>query len=297
MTDRQALTAPIPATYRQGAQSATLTKWPGLLASPFFSAQVQANLQPLYDTAAALRAIVNAPDFVEETREFLIDCIETALGGQVPDTGNEPGAYTHAALRLHCLQAEARLDSQWGQRLVQAARRDVKRPTCASWSDLMLYCRYQAEPLGRAVLELHGLSDPQIERATDALTAALLVLQLVARCGTDWRQHGRCYLPTDWFAEFSGSPENLVERRSNPAVKAVKLRVLDRVDKLLAQASPLPDLLTQPRLRAEAHRLLGHARAQLALLKRRDPLARRLRLPLWKRASIHLFAWMLAKRA
>lgn len=282
--------------YMQTAQPYRPLGQHGLTASPFFTPSIRASLQALYDTLAALRAVTDAPNFVDETREFLIDCIETSLEGHIPNTGDEPTEFTIAALRLFIVQSEGRLDPQWGQRLVQAARRDISRPTCASWSDLMLYCRYEAEPLGRAVLQLHGITDPEAERATDALCAALLVLHLVRNAGHDWRVHGRCYLPTDWFAEENGSPEQLVEKRSTAEVTMVISRVLERVDHLLGLAQPLPGLLADPRLKAEAHRLLLTAAFQYRQLGKTDPLRRKLHTPLWRRAFIHARAWWLAKK-
>ncbi len=282
--------------YVQAAQPLRPLGQHGLTASAFFAPALRADLQALYDTAAALRAVANSTNFVEETREFLVDCIETALTGAVPDAGGEPTEFTIAPLALSNVQAEGRLDVQWGQRLVQATRRDIARPTCASWSDLMLYCRYQAEPLGRAVLELHGVSDADIERATDALTASLLVLYLLRTAGHDWRLFGRCYMPTDWIAEAGGSPEQLIEQHSSPALQVVKQRMLERVNHLLTLAAPLPTLVTSPRLKAEALRLLFIAQAQHALLQRHDPLARNLRLSAWRKAFYHLRAWWLAKR-
>lgn len=293
---QQNLSARQGLNYVQAAQPFRPAGQHGLTASPFFAPHIRADLQTLYDTLSALRAVADATSFVDETREFLIDCIETGLTGEVPNAGQEPTEFTVAALRLHAVQAEGRLHPQWSQRLIQATRRDISRPTCASWSDLMLYCRYEAEPLGRAVLELHGISDPDVERATDAITASLLVLRLLAHMGSDWKLYGRCYLPTDWIADAGGSPEQLVEKHSTPALKAAKERVLERVEHLLTLARPLPGLLTQPRLKAEALRLIASADYQYRQLMACDPLARKLKIPAWRKGIIHARAWWLAKR-
>jgi phytoene/squalene synthetase len=269
----------------------------GLTASPYWGASERNTQQALYDLLAAIRAIAETPEFVEETRAFLLDCIEQTLTGQLPALAQEPSEFTLAALRLYQMQFEGQLDSQWPLRLLQAARRDITRPTCATWSDLLLYCRYAAEPLGRAALQTHGLSgQPEIERATDALTASLLLLRMVRRVGTDWKLHGRCYLPTDWFAEEGGSPEQLVESRSTPAVRQVMGRTLDRVALLLRTASHLPGLLPDRRLRAEAIRLLTIAGYQYNQLKRHDPLRKKLKTPRYIRLYAHLRGWWLAKR-
>lgn len=266
----------------------------GLQASSLLPVSVQNGLQDLYDVAAALHTVTDTPEFIDETREFLLDCIEQALNGTIPETEGPPTAFTASAIRLY--RRDPVLAVQWAQRLLQAARRDVARPTCATWSDLMLYARYKAEPLGRATLGLAGVQNEDVQKATDALTAALLVLHLVRTAGTDWRLHGRCFLPTDWFAEEGGTPEHLVERHTTVVTRNVINRVLDRTERLLVQALPLPDLLEQPRLRAEAVRLIRHARYQLAQLRTQDPLRRPLKTPIFVKAIAYLSGWRAARK-
>lgn len=265
----------------------------GLHASSLLPPSVQNGLQSLYDVAAALHAVTDTPEFIDETREFLLDCIEQALNGLVPEVEGPPTAFTASALTLY--RQNPVLAQHWALRLLQAARRDVARPTCATWSDLMLYARYKAEPLGRAALGLAGIQDEKIQKATDALTVALLVLHLLRHCGEDWRLHGRCFLPTDWFAEEGGSPEQLVERKSTPVTRRVIDRVIDRTERLIVTALPLPGLLEQPRLRAEATRLLVHARYQIAQLRQNDPLAKNLKTPFWLRIYAHFAGWRAAR--
>ncbi len=266
----------------------------GLRPPPFLPPEIQADLHPLFDTLAVLRLVTHTPEFTEETREFLLDCVDMALDGAVPEEDGVPEAFTTSALRFHTLCQRGRFEPQWARRLVQAARRDVARPTCSTWSDLMLYCRYAAEPLGRAVLQRCGITGrPDIERATDALTAALLVMHLMRRAGEDWRDHGRCFLPADWIAEEGGSREQLVEQHLSPALLRVCQRMLERVGKLLEQAAPLPGLFAaQPVLRAEVTRLLTHAHYQHRHLRKRDLLADRLRTPVWVRLVAYLEGWL-----
>lgn len=265
----------------------------GMQASSLLPPTAQTGLQALYDVMAALRAITDTPEFIEETRDFLLDCIEQALSGHIPEIEGPPTAFTASALALYRLDPV--LAEFWGQRLLQAARRDVARPACSSWSDLMLYARYKAEPLGRAVLGLSGIQDEAIQQATDALTASLLVLHLLRNAGEHWRLYGRCFMPTDWFAEEGGSPEQMVERHSTEMTRRVFTRVLDRTERLIDMASSLPERLEHPRLRAEATRLLIHARFQLNQLRKQDPLAKRLKTPLWLRGYAYFKGWRAAR--
>ena len=46
--------------------------------------------------------------------------------------------------------------AQHGLDLLEAFRRDVTKSRYADWDDLMDYCRYSANPVGRFVLDVHG---------------------------------------------------------------------------------------------------------------------------------------------
>src|SRR5260370_489973 len=62
------------------------------------------------------------------------------------------------------------------------------------WDDLMRYCRCSAAPVGRQLLDLHGESR-NTWPASDALCAALQVLNHLQDCAADYRVLDRVYLP------------------------------------------------------------------------------------------------------
>ena len=225
----------------------------GLTASPLLNAPQRVVMQLVFDVVCALRSAAEMPHFAEETRIFLIECIEHILEGEGDASLTAIDEFTFAAKQFYALKA---LDMKGMLRLVQAAKRDVSRPTCATWSDLMLYCRYAAEPVARMSLMIHQEPPrPEVEKAADALSAALLVMNKMRRMRRDWQLHGRCYIPTDWFAQEKTSPEQLIKSKPTPEVARVLARTLERVGGLLEMAQPLPHLATSPTLKAEATRL------------------------------------------
>lgn len=272
-------------------------------------------VQPLFSFAASLKLVTHSVCLDDDEKLRWLNCLELVLFGEDPPLPQEdsppsqkesvfspanplfPDAFLAPARSIFLLNRQSQMDIQWAQRLLQAARRDVSRPTCNTWSDVMLYCRYAAEPLGRAILEAYAIRNaPEIERATDSLTAALLVHALMRRAREDWIHHGRCFLPLEWIREAGGTPEQLVEGALSPALRSVCNTVLGRTRELVMQARSLPVLLERtPSLKAETMRLLFHADYQNKQLRRCDPLSRRLKTPMWVRGAAHLGGWLTSR--
>ncbi len=265
-----------------------------LKASLFLPLPIRIDYQSFLNFHAALRVATHAPDLSEESREFLLDNIELALSGiDLPQENNIPPALTRAAKKLYALQQNNFISAQWGHRLIQAARKDILRPSCVTWADLMLYCRFAAEPLSRALLERCHIKDaPQIESASDALAAALLVLNKLRHAKVDWCAHGRCYLPTQWINEEGGSPEQLIEDHLSPALKKVTYRMLERTEILLQQTNHLSNSLEKyPYLRSELARLLKHAHTQIFQIRTKDLLKTPLKTSRWQTMMAYCEGW------
>src|SRR5919107_1411517 len=77
--------------------------------------------------------------------------------------------------------------------LLKAFRLDATKRRYRDWDDLMHYCAYSAMPVGRYVLDVHGESRATWP-ASDALCAALQVINHVQDCGADYRALDRVYI-------------------------------------------------------------------------------------------------------
>ncbi|WP_142850640.1 squalene/phytoene synthase family protein [Telmatospirillum sp. J64-1] len=152
--------------------------------------------------------------------------------------------------------------------LLDAFRRDALNPPCRDWAELIEYCRLSAMPVGRFLLDLHGEGTPP-HHASDALCAALQILNHLQDCREDYVEMGRVYLPRNWLPD----PSVLDAPAASPELRKVLDRCLDGVDALLAEARPLPRLIAHRRLRMEAAVILDLARRLTLLLRKRDPLA------------------------
>jgi len=57
--------------------------------------------------------------------------------------------------------------------LLTAFTMDVTKRRYANWEELMTYCRYSANPVGRLVLLLFGIRDPKLHQLSDSICTGL----------------------------------------------------------------------------------------------------------------------------
>ena len=213
--------------------------------------------------------IADDPDLEPETKLAYLEALERALV-----SGQAKHAYLKPALDLRASLQSTGVSDRHARQVLRAFRRDAVGARCHSWSDLLLYCRFSANPVGRFLLDLHG-EGVAAGPASDALCSALQVLNHLQDCRDDWMQLGRCYIPLAWFEEGGISVERLVEPESDAKLRVIFDRTLEHTDRLLERAAPLPSLIRHRGLRLEASVILSLAESLAKRLKARDPLKKR----------------------
>ena len=186
--------------------------------------------------------------------------------------GEEESEPTAEALRIALERAG--LAATHPLDLLEAFRRDVTKLRYRDWDDLIDYCRVSAMPVGRYVLDVHGEAR-SLWPASDALCAALQVINHLQDCGEDYRTLDRVYLPHSILARHGARVEELGERKASPALAHAigdcAVRCLD----LLDQAQGFARAIRDRRLAMEVaviHRLAVSLAQRLTV---RDPLATR----------------------
>ncbi|WP_374308953.1 squalene synthase HpnC [Dongia sp.] len=160
--------------------------------------------------------------------------------------------------------------------LLKAFRMDATKQRYASWDELMTYCRYSAAPVGRQLLDLHG--EPAAARApSDALCAALQVINHLQDCGVDYLEMDRVYVPQDHLAACGVVTEQLSASASVAGMRETLDALLDKTDALMVEARLLPGRLKDFRLRAESATIVRLADKMIGQLRHNDPLAKRVK--------------------
>jgi farnesyl-diphosphate farnesyltransferase len=188
-----------------------------------------------------------------------------------------PGDDSPAAAAMRRSLLATGVTAQHCHDVLRAFRQDAEQQRYRDWDELMAYCRYSAAPVGRQLLDLHGESRA-VWPASDALCAALQVLNHLQDCAVDYHRLDRVYLPLVDLAAAGIGIETLAAPATCAALRQVFDILLDRTAALVATAKGLAPGVAAWRLRCECAVIVKLAERLLARLRSGDPLARRVAL-------------------
>ncbi len=241
---------------------------------PVGSALIAKRLRP---HVHAFYAFARVADDIADSAELDADDKLARLARMEAVLVGEAAGGSATATGLRASLAETGTTDRHARDLLAAFRQDATKRRYASWDELLDYCRLSAMPVGRHVLDLHGETRATWP-ASDALCAALQVLNHLQDCAKDFRALDRSYLPLDLLAGEGLLPESVLEPAASPALRGVLDRLLDLTGALNEAGGALPRLVRDRRLRLETAVIAGLSRRLARRLRHGDPLATRVRL-------------------
>lgn len=241
---------------------------------PVGSWLVRADLRPhvhaFYRFARTADDIADDPALAPDEKVRRLERMGAVLQGA-------PGPDAAAAEAMRPSLAASGVEATHCLELLEAFKLDATKRRYRDWDDLMAYCRLSAAPVGRHVLDLHG-EDRATWPASDALCASLQVLNHLQDCAEDHRLLDRVYLPLDVLGANGASVDDLQESSATAGLRRVLDRLLDGCDELNRRARGLPPGVRDVRLRCETAVIVSIAERLTERLRRRDPLAERVKL-------------------
>ena len=236
------------------------------VASRLIAARHRPAIMAFYDF---VRAADDVADHATLTREEKLDHIDRLEANLVGTRSDEP-----VAAPLRAVLAGRKLSPRHALDLLSAFRLDVTKTRTADWGDLMHYCSLSAMPVGRYVLDVHGESEATWP-ASDAVCAALQVINHLQDCAKDFRDLDRVYIPEDALAAAGIGVEALAAPMASPALRGVLGSLASRTAKLLEDGAVLPRQVKDFRLGLETAVIIALARHLAGVLGRHDPLSQR----------------------
>ena len=212
--------------------------------------------------------VADSPVLAPDEKLARLERLEDALCGRASDPSAAP---LRRALRDEGLPAVHALD------LLSAFRLDATKQRYADVAELIDYCRLSAMPVGRFVLDVHGEAH-SLWPASDALCAALQVINHLQDCADDYRKLDRVYLPLQILGAHGATVEMLAAPRSPPQLRDAIVELAEYTAALVDEGGTLMAQIADARLAAEIGAIHGLARRLAGLLQRRDPLSERVHL-------------------
>ena len=178
------------------------------------------------------------------------------------------------AVELAGVMGNRGLDAVHAHELLDAFEQDVDVRRYPDWEALVDYCRVSAMPVGRFVLDVHG-ECRSLWRQSDALCAALQVINHLQDCAKDYRTLDRIYLPTDLMSAKGVMEANLAAQTASPALRRVIITLARRTQVLLRESRALASGIRDRRLACEVAIIQRLAESLIDRLLTHDPLSER----------------------
>jgi len=124
--------------------------------------------------------------------------------------------------------------------LLRAFRQDQTVHRYATWDDVLDYCVYSANPVGRLVLYLCDYRDADRQRLSDYTCTALQLANFWQDVSRDLEK-GRIYIPLDALVTHGLTEEDIVARRFDARYVALMKSLIARTRELFAAGLPLAE--------------------------------------------------------
>jgi len=238
--------------------------------SVLISRKLRPHVHAFYAFARNADDIADSPLLTPEDKLARLDVMEEVLVGR-RDVGSPSALSLRASLATTGVTQRHALD------LLVAFRRDATKNRYETWQELVDYCRFSAMPVGRYVLDLHGEGRAP-HGGSDALCAALQILNHLQDCAKDLAELDRCYLPREMLEEYGATMDDLRGPAETRGLRRVFDELLRRCQDFNNVGAALPRNTQQLRLRLETGIILGLSRSLVTNLRENDPIRTRVKL-------------------
>ena len=234
------------------------------VASSLIAARHRQPILAFYRFARAADDIADHQTLDPARKHALLDVMEATLLGR--SDAHADALPLRLALGQHSMSPRHPLD------LLVAFRADVSKNRYRDWPELIGYCRHSAMPVGRFVLDVHGESTLAWP-ASDALCAALQIINHVQDCGKDFRGLDRVYLPLDALDAAGAKIADISAAKASPQLRQCLHQMAVRTSALLDESAGFSPRILDFRLALEVAVIQRLARTLNDRLLRRDPLS------------------------
>ena len=169
---------------------------------------------------------------------------------------------------------------KYSRNLLKAFMMDASNKKYKNWNDLLYYCKFSANPVGRFVIDAvnERKNIEKIYEASDSLCTALQIINHIQDCKKDFKELNRVYIPESFFKKYSVDKKILKKCKSIENFERLKIEIVDNVLVSLRKTKLGLREIQSWRLRKETLIILNIAKRLCNLLKINDPLEKQIKL-------------------
>ncbi len=175
---------------------------------------------------------------------------------------------------------------KYSRNLLRAFKLDAKKKRYKNWSELIYYCKYSANPVGRFFINVSYqkskkkkfVNKEKIFNSSDNLCTSLQIINHLQDCKDDFKELDRVYLPESLFQKYSLEIKTLDKQKSPEKFIKLKNEIVLKTEKLLNNSKEGLKLIDIWRLKKETLIILNIAKRLCFLIKNNDPLEKKIKL-------------------
>lgn len=123
--------------------------------------------------------------------------------------------------------------------LLTAFTMDVTTLRYSTYADVVNYCTYSANPIGRLLLHLANQTDEASLEQSDAVCTALQLINFWQDLAQDYEENQRIYVPQSEWAEFAVTEAHFRNQITDEGMRTLMQHQYQRTRKLLRRGFPL----------------------------------------------------------
>ncbi|NOZ53482.1 MAG: squalene synthase HpnC [Gammaproteobacteria bacterium] len=128
--------------------------------------------------------------------------------------------------------------------LLTAFKQDITKTRYSNIEEILGYCHYSANPVGRLLLHLTKQTSPQNLAWSDSICSALQLINFLQDIHQDYQENNRIYLPMDEMAHFGVTETHIQQKRSDAAMRLLIKQQLRRAKTMMLAGSPLGNAIS-----------------------------------------------------
>lgn len=202
--------------------------------------ELRRHVAVIYKYARMADDLADEGDMMPEARISALNEMETSLSEALK--GNyKNGFYEALSITIN----ERKLTHAYFFDLLKAFRQDVVKKRYASFEELLDYCRYSANPVGRIILELYKIRDEELNLMSDKICSGLQLANFYQDVSIDYKK-GRIYIPLEEMERFRVTENDFELKKINTNFKELIKYQVDRNKKIFYEGRPLVKHLPRP---------------------------------------------------
>ena len=189
----------------------------------------------IYSFARTADDFADEGDFSPAERHQMLDAYVDKIEKIGSDTPSDEPIFIALAdvIQRYKLPLELFLD------LLHAFKMDVDKTRFANFNEVLNYCHFSANPVGRLLLYLYNAATPENLKYSDDICTALQLINFYQDLSQDYQENNRIYLPLDEMDKAGISETFIIEQRNDQTMQKFMDLQYQRSRELFESGIPL----------------------------------------------------------